>query len=454
MKFNFSFINLGCNKNLVDSQFLMGKIFSIAGNNPNYELNYSTDPFEQENDFVFLNTCGFISSGRYEMFENIEKLLNENKTIYLIWCGLYYFKKVWNDKWNMVDQKEVEIWEKFLENENLHLISWNDRDKISIDSLMMWFDSQEFKECEIYKWTRAYTNAEFWFEYLKIAEWCNNHCSFCIIPKIRWKQKSMKIEKIIKEAKNMLNSGIKEIILIAQDTNKYWVDLYWKPSLIELLEEIEKIEWDFVYRILYLYPDILTLKQLEKLKNMKKFIPYFDIPLQHINENILKKMGRFYDKKHIFKILEYIKDNFEQNFIRTNIIIWFPGETEGNFQELCDLVESNYFDNIAFFEYHDEPFAKSSKLKNKIDEKIIRKRFDKIVWICNSQNKWKNKNDESLWFIMWLEEKNWNQKLIVRNWLNAPEIDPYAKINIKNILENIDWDGMLEIWNRILYKTN
>lgn len=457
-KFDFAFINLGCNKNLVDTQFLLGNIFGLANNNPNYDINYSTDPYDKDVKYVFLNTCGFISSGRYEMFETIEKLLREDKIIYLLWCGLYYFANLDNAK---IDDEEKEIWKNILEHKNIHLISWDDWNNISIENLIKWYDSKWFGESPIYKWTKAYTNAEYKFEYLKIAEWCNNNCTFCIIPKIRGKQKSLPIEEIVQEVRNMIDAGIDEIILIAQDTNRYGIDLYGKSMLFELLEELEKIEWDWMYRILYLYPDILTLRQLEKLKNFKKFIPYFDIPLQHISENVLKNMGRFYDQKHIYKLLDFIDKNFETRFVRTNIIIWFPWETDENFQELCDFVNWYKFDNIALFEYHDEPLAESSKLKNKVDEKVIRKRFKKIKEILDLRNgraclpakagPFTTKKDK-LWYVMWFK---WTPKtpiIIVRPRLHAPEIDSYDDIKLDNILE-VYWDDeWIDIGSKILYK--
>ncbi len=476
-KFKFSFINLGCNKNLVDTQFLLWNIFSIAGNNPNYETDYICDPYDDEVEFVFLNTCGFISSGREEMFEEIEKLLNARKKIYLLGCALQYFEQlVWHakrkgvilneTKWNEESisdnldsslrsewQIELNNWEKIVKNPNIHFLSWSDWDKITIEQILTWFDSKKFGESPVFSGIRAYTNIDYGFEYLKIAEWCNNHCTFCIIPKIRWKQKSLPIENVVQQAKDLVNSGVKEIILLAQDTNRYWLDLYGKSMLFELLEELEKIEWDFVYRVLYLYPDILTLKHLEKLKKLKKFIPYFDIPLQHINPEILKRMWRFYDKNHVLNLLNFIDQNFKEKFVRTNIIVWFPWETEKEFDELCEFLGKYHFDNVALFEYHDEPLAESSKLDWKVDEKEIHRRFEILKWII-SKEKWRNngKNFDNIWFVMWFEWNEDNPTIIIRPWLHAPEIDEYDKIKLENIIWILGDDENLDIGSKILYK--
>ena len=490
-KLKFSFINLGCNKNLVDTQFLLGNIFSIAWNNPNYEIDYITDPYDNEVEFVFLNTCGFISSGRYEMFEEIDKLINAWKKIYLLGCALQYFEQVVDHtkKWNVIlnetkwseeyindslDSSAIASeWHKrnkIIHNPNIHAISRTDWNSISAEQILTWFDSKKFWESPIFNWVRAYTNIDYWFEYLKIAEWCNNHCTFCIIPKIRWKQKSLPIEDVVKQAQELVYNWAKEIILLAQDTNRYGVDLYGKSMLFELLEELEKIDWDFMYRILYLYPDILTLKHLEKLKNLKKFIPYFDIPLQHINPEILKRMRRFYDKNHILNLLDFIDKNFKERFIRTNIIVWFPWETEKEFDELCEFLKSYHFDNVALFEYHDEPLAESSKLDQKVDESEIHRRFEILKWIVNksplnplfekegtyptdtpSFSK-RGPGGDLIWFIMDFEWDENNPTIIVRPRLHAPEIDKYDQIKLKNITWVFSDDENLDIWSKIQYK--
>jgi len=146
-----------------------------------------------------------------------------------------------------------------------------------------------------------------------------------------------------------------------------------------MLETIDAIEGDFTFRVYYLYPDILTLDHLAKLKKLKKFLPYFDIPFQHISENILKLMGRHYDQKHIFSFLDTIRSSFPNSFIRTSFIIGFPGETDADFQELCDFIEKYQFESVGIFQYHDEPLAASSKLENKVDEEIAKNRISILV---------------------------------------------------------------------------
>lgn len=172
--------------------------------------------------------------------------------------------------------------------------------------------------------------------------------------------------------------------MIAQDSTRYGIDLYGKARLFDLLEAIEQIEGDFRFRVLYLYPDILTKKQLEKLTSFRKFIPYFDLPLQHASPKILKSMGRFYNHEMTLELLNFIKSNFEEYYIRTNFIIGFPGETEEDFRLLIDFIGQDWFDNIALFEYHDETLAPSSSLPDKVEDKVIRTRFQEAKRLVTS----------------------------------------------------------------------
>ena len=370
----FSFINLGCTKNLVDTQFLLGRILERRPD----QFFYAVDPFSDEVELVFLNTCGFISSGRQEMFHTMKKLLRKKKKICLLGCAVQYFEKLVKDA--RLSDAETQEWERLKSHSGLTFLSRSELanfepsllEKSLIAGENELFDGSDFQWQEN---ARAYTNSELGFEYLKIAEGCNNHCSFCIIPTIRGKQRSLSLEAVIAEARNLIASGVRELILIAQDSTRYGVDLYGKSQLFELLEGIDALEGDFHYRVLYLYPDLLTKKHLERLTKLKKFIPYFDLPLQHASPKILKAMGRFYDHQMTLELLDFIEGHFPERFVRTNFIIGFPGETEEDFQALMDFIRGDWFENIALFEYHDEPLAASSLLPDKVEAKTIRKRF-------------------------------------------------------------------------------
>lgn len=182
----------------------------------------------------------------------------------------------------------------------------------------------------------------------------------------------------------MIDSGIREIEIICQDTTRYGTDIYGEPRLFELLEQLDALSGDFRFRLFYMYPDTLTFAHLERLAKLKKLIPYFDIPFQHYSARILQRMGRFYDQEHIGRLLEYIRKNFPGSFIRTAFIIGFPGETAADFDELCAFVEREKFESVGIFQYHDEPLAASSKLDSKVNDVQARTRIKKLGKILDS----------------------------------------------------------------------
>ena len=498
-KVHLSMINLGCNKNLVDSQLFLWKLLSENGD----KIEYYSEPYDSHVELVILNTCSFISSGREEMFQTIEKLLSKKKKVCIIWCGVQYFEKLLRKnmspfkKGGYKEMKDLNLWdclplsrgnvacdkgvkiplgfavspfkkweqnghnqqlkqelkrrEKMLQNENISYISRNDLTIANIQNLTK--RSQIFEDFCRYSAPRLLTNYENRYEYLKIAEWCNNSCAFCIIPQIRWKLTSLPIKSVLSEAENLLKQWIEELIIVAQDTMRYGTDFSSKSQLLPLLHELDKFPYDFKYRILYLYPDILTLKQLEDFASLEKFIPYFDIPLQHISPKLLKPMGRFYDDKMIHTLLKWIRNLFPAAFIRTNIIIWFPWETDEDVQLLQSFLNEDYFDNIALFEYHDEPLAKSSTFENKVPDNVIHSRFKTIRWQVNKllkarekKRKWKNQ----IGFVEWINEKKGQIFISVRPEINCPEIDPIDEVKLENVIQCFDGEE-IEIGSKVEY---
>ncbi len=437
----FSAINLGCSKNLVDTQYLLGKV--LSNNSNKNQLVYCPDPYDDEVSLVFLNTCGFIKSGRDEMLEVAHNLLNHNKKVCIVWCGLQYFENVDKDS----SDDEHNNWNVLLQDPNIQLLSRNDFDKVSLEELLLWYSSKRFDDFSFPKVSRAYTNMSQGFEYVKIAEWCMNNCSFCIIPQIRWSQKSQSIEDVLWEVRDLISQWIKEIILISQDTTRYGVDRYGQAKLLDLLQEIDWLEGDFVYRLLYLYPDIMTFWWFDKFKKLKKFVPYFDLPLQHINSDLLQKMWRFSDTKKIKDFLKYIRENFDESYIRTNFIVWFPWETQVHVDELAQFIQEWWFDTIALFEYHDEKLARSSALSHKVSDSLISERFAYLKGVVDTVST-VQKVQTSIWYIMWFKD----DVIIVRPWLHAPEIDGYVDIPLAQIIENMSgWDE-LQLGDLVRYR--
>ena len=467
-KVHLSMINLWCNKNLVDSQLFLWKLL-----NENWDkIEYYSEPYDSHVEIVILNTCSFISSGREEMFQTVKKLISKGKKVCLIGCGVQYFEKLLKSsrtsesevkdpgktpmdpsakasEWQL--KTELERREKMLENENISYLSRNDLTLANLQNLTK--RSQTFQDFCWYSAPRLLTNYENRYEYLKIAEWCNNSCAFCIIPQIRWKLTSLPIKSVIAEAENLLKQWIEELIIVAQDTMRYGTDFYSKSQLLPLLHELDKLPYEFKYRILYLYPDILTLKQLEEFATLEKFIPYFDIPLQHISPKLLKSMGRFYDDKMIHTLLKWIRSLFPNSFIRTNIIIWFPWETDEDMELLQSFLDEDYFDNIALFEYHDEPLAKSSTFDNKVPDDIIHSRFltiRKQVYTLLNARENKRKWKKQIGFVQWIDQMKGQIFLTIRPEIHCPEIDSVDEVKLENVIVCFDGEE-IEVGSKVEY---
>lgn len=438
MSFNFSAINLGCSKNLVDLEYTVWEI--LASNKQ--DIRFFEDPSDKKVEYIIINTCGFLSSSRDEAEETIKYYDDLWKKIILTGCyipvrnddflsNLKNLYKVFPiEESEDIVKKVFQFKEKKLDNYLKNIERLNSTKKAFI-----WSGDK----------TRFPFNSPYSYEFVKISEGCDNRCSFCIIPKIRWNQTSRPIEDIILEIKKLVTIWVKEIEIISQDTTRYGKDLYGEVKLFELLEEIEKIDMDFRFRLFYLYPDILTLEHLKKLKRFKKFIPYFDLPVQHINPSILKLMWRFYDDNHIFALLDFIKKEFKDAFLHTNFIIWFPSEWEKEFGDLVDFAKKYKFDSVSMFWYHDEKLAWSSKLENKVSEEDIRKRVEFMSKILNKI--YAKKEQERKWkeFVGFIND--FDKKSVTVRWeYKAPEIDELDIISRKNV---ISWK--IEIWEKIKY---
>ncbi len=451
--FYFSAINLWCSKNLVDLEFMIWNIFNLS---KDVDIQFFQNPDDEEVEYIIINTCWFLSSSRDEAEKTIKTYDDAWKKIIVMWC----YTEVKDDVFlsslknlhSVIPHDDSKNLDFIFKNNALKNIKTN-LEKVKVEKIQnylknIWWDWVSRKAFIWWsKDVRAYFNADLWYEYLKISEWCDNNCTFCIIPTIRWRQKSRTIEDILEEIKTMVNYGVKEIQIISQDTTRYWTDLYNEAKLVDLLEKIDELKLDFKYRLYYMYPDILTLDHLDRLKKLKKMLPYFDIPFQHISSNVLKKMWRFYNEDHIHTLLEYIKTNFENAFLHTNFIVWFPWEKEEDFEKLKDFIKKYEFDSVSLFGYHDEKLATSYKLWEKIDDENIKTRVSELKEILNKiydQKDRKRKNTIQKWYIT---EINWNN-ITIRPEIKAPEVDEYDNVNIKNIL----WEKNLEIWKFVEYK--
>jgi len=355
---NVGFISLGCSKNLVDTEMCIG-LFKKQN------FNIVTDVKEAE--IIVVNTCGFIESAKEEAINTLLEMIQykENgkcKYLIAIGCLVQRYKKELEksipevdlflkiDEYNNLWEKIVNIIEKADYNKSKNTLEYMDR----IIS------------------TGATT------AYLKIAEGCSNNCTYCAIPAIRGPYVSRKFEDVIEEAKKLKNDGIQEIILIAQDTSQYGIDIYGENKLPKLLEEIAKLDFKWV-RFLYAYPENITDELINVVKKYDNICNYFDIPIQHFSNEILKKMNRKMDGKSIENLLEKLRENIPDVILRTSLIVGFPTETEEDFFELYEFVNRAKFEKLGVFKYSKEDGTPASRIKEQIHYKTKEKRLNAIM---------------------------------------------------------------------------
>ncbi len=351
------FVSLGCSKNLIDTEMCIG-IFKKE----NFEIVTSTE----EAEIIVINTCGFIESAKEEAINTILEMAEYKESgncKYLIVMGCL----VQRYKDELIEAlPEVDLFLSIDEYENI----W---DKISeLINTQNNGNKLEYLDRVI---STGNTTA-----YLKIAEGCSNNCTYCAIPMIRGPYISRKFEDILEEAKLLEAKGFKEIIVIAQDTTRYGEDLYGKSRLAELLQELCKFDFKWI-RFLYAYPETITDELIEVVKSNDKICNYFDIPIQHFSDNILKKMNRKTNGKSIDNLLEKIRKEIPDVILRTSLIVGFPTETEEDFFDLYEFVNRAKFEKLGVFKYSKEEGTPASRIKEQIHFKTKEARLNKIMML-------------------------------------------------------------------------
>ena len=281
------------------------------------------------------------------------------------------------------------------------------------------------------------------FAYLKIGEGCSNRCTYCAIPYIRGPFVSRKKEDIIEEAKLLAKKGIKELIIIAQDTTKYGVDIYGKSALAELLDEISKIREIKWIRFLYSYPEGITDELIELVSKNKKIAKYFDIPIQHSSNKVLKTMNRKTNKEQITSLIKKIREKIPDVTLRTSLIVGFPGETKEDFEDLKEFVKQTKFDKLGVFSYSKEEGTPAAKLPNQIHGNTKKKRYNGIMKIQQEISKEKQENLVGKEFQVLIEDISFDNRFFIgRTFSNVPDIDGLVyikndkKINKEDVLNN------------------
>ena len=419
-KFKVGMVSLGCDKNRVDSELILGS------SNKFYEI--TNNPKDAE--IIIINTCGFIESAKQESIDTILEMAEYKKThkCKMIIATGCLTQRYGDELLELIP--EIDILMGVNDYMKLH--------KLIVDFIKteQRVSSTTYKDEGVNEGERILTTNSH-TAYLRIAEGCNNFCTYCIIPKIRGKFRSRSKESILAEANSLVNQGVKEIILIAQDLTNYGEDLYGKNQLhvlVNELSEIEGLEW---IRLLYCYPEEITDELIEVIANNPKVMKYLDLPIQHISNNILKMMARKTNKETIIDKIDLLREKVPGITLRTSLIVGFPGETEEDFNELCSFLKDYKLDNVGVFTYSQEEGTAAAKLPNQIDEDVKIKRKETLMniqrGIVRDLNKLKIGNIYDT-----IIDGSTGEYYIGRNYEMAPEIDGLIYVTKKKTLKKGD----------------
>ena len=436
--------SLGCSKNLVDAEIMMGilnrKGYKLVGN-------------MEEADIALVNTCGFIESAKQESIQTILEIaqLKETANLKLLIVTGCLAQRYSDELKEEIPEIDAIVGTGSYQNIDEIVAGLEKENKIvSLNDIEFAFNEE----------LPRYVSTPSYMAYLKISEGCDKHCTYCIIPKLRGKQRSRKIEDIVSEAKDLALRGVKELVVIAQDSTMYGSDLYGKAVLPELLEELAQIEGIKWIRIMYSYPESITEELVQVIKKYDNICNYFDMPIQHASNKILKLMNRHTTKEDILSKVEMIRKNIPDATLRTTIITGFPGETEEDFEELLDFAKTVKFDRLGAFAYSREEGTAADKLPNHIDDEVKEQRRDRLMMLQQgiSQEVMANKIGKT--FEVLIEEQIEKNVYMGRTEGDAEEIDSivyvkskkqlnpgeFVKVEINNALE---YDLMGDVVNEL-----
>ena len=384
-------VSLGCAKNLVDSENILGLL-----KHDGYIITSSI----KDSDIIIVNTCGFIDSSKKESIETIFEMLSYNKKVVVTGCLAQRYE----------DELRKEIPE-------VTFIPIHDYDKFN--DLFKRVDKDLKNNGGLDDHYRIISTGNY-SAYLKIGEGCDNCCSYCAIPLIRGHFVSRPYNEIIEEANHLADSGIKEVIVLEQDTTKYGIDLKEKVDIVDLLNGLLKIEKLDYIRLLYLYPDETSDELIDLIAKEKKLTPYFDIPIQHSETSILKAMNRRGDKEFLRQLFNKIKSKVPNAILRTTVMVGFPGETEEDVDNLIKFMEEIEFDHLGAFTYSREEGTKSFEFKNQINEKTKKKRLERVMHAQQKISYKRNKQHvgEIMEGLVVGKEKG---QYLLRSYWNAPD---------------------------------
>ena len=409
---NVGIVMLGCSKNQVDSEMILG-FFRQNG------YNIVNDP--EIADIIIVNTCGFIVSAKKEAIDTILEMAeykNKNcKALIVTGCLAKRYKQE-----IIREFKEVDL-----------VIGVDEYDNIG--SILSEFFNHKFLRQNL-EFNDRIISTNFPFAYIRISDGCDNRCSYCAIPLIRGKFKSRKMEDIISEAENLAKQGISEICVISQDTTKYGQDIYGKLMLAELLKKLSTIQGIKWIRILYMYTFEVTDELIDEIASNEKICAYFDIPIQHGSDKMLKAMNRYDTNNKIYEITSKIRQKVPDAILRTTVIAGFPGETYEDVEILKKLIKDIKFDRLGGFTYSKEEDTEAYSMKNQINEKIKKHRLKEIMEIQKDISKELNSKKVGNIYEVIVENVTDDDKYFsCRSYMDAPDVDGriYVKIDENSV---------------------
>lgn len=373
-------ISLGCPKNIVDSEIMLG-LLTNAG--------YAVTNNEKNSDIIIINTCGFIESAKKESIDTILEMAEykNDKCEFLIVAGCLA------ERYKDGLHKAMPEVDAFIGTGGFGDIAdvinalYDKKNTQTSRQIRHFPDINNISYLE----NKRLHSSDKGYAYLKISEGCDNRCTYCAIPAIRGRYRSRKISSIVKEAQTLAAAGKKEIIIISQDTTRYGIDIYKKRSLVKLVKAVSRIKGIEWIRLMYCYPEEIDDDLIREISENKKVCKYIDMPVQHISGRILKAMGRRGTGEYIKKLVKKIKNAAPGITLRTSLIVGFPGETDRDFNELYDFVKDTEFDRLGVFTYSREEGTKAAEMKNQVSRLIKQKRYRAIMKLQDKINRKKNK---------------------------------------------------------------
>jgi ribosomal protein S12 methylthiotransferase len=400
--------SLGCSKNLVDSENMLG-ILTKKG--------YKVTDYADKADYIIINTCSFINDAQQESVNaiisaaDIKNNVNKKAKIVVTGCLSQRFGE---ELAKEIPEVDVIIGTSGFEKIDEYIDEYEKKKELVVDTKIDLDIDMDLPRNPL---------TSKWYAYLKIAEGCSNNCTYCVIPQLRGPYKSRKIESIVEEAKSLAKNGAKEIIIIAQDTSKYGLDIYNERRLHEVIRkvsEIKEVQW---IRIHYLYPEDIYDELIDEFKNNSKLMKYFDIPMQHINDRILKRMNRNTSSSQIKGLIEKIRNEVEGAVIRTSLITGFPGETEEEHEELKEFLREYKLDRVGIFKYSREENTPAYKLPDQVDEEVMEERHNELMELQLGISYENSLSKIGSTYDVLIEEKDVENIYVGRTYMDSIEID-------------------------------